>query len=634
MKAKWFVSIATAVLMTASLANADNTIVVTATRSKIKAIKSPSFVSIISKKQIKQQGIDFTKNVLKFVPGLSVSSNGPFGGLTNVFIRGLSSRYTKFLLDGVDVSDPSQTQPYLDFGDITSNSLSRIEIVEGGQSGLYGANAIAGVINMITKTGKGKPYIKYTQEAGSFNTYSENLESGGRIKNTSFYIDVFRMDTKGISKMDKFDNKTHSYSRGDEKDAFYKTALNSRIEFIPKEGIKLGNIIILSKDTSYLDVLSSPPNDSNASNLTAQAKGYRQKSKFIFDKLYLSNKLNRLANLDIDLFYVNHKRKSLSDPQGDYYYKGKRWGYSVKLNRRFGVVKIILGSDYAKEYYKDSGNFKKLRYNIAGFGEAIAQINNLTLQAAAREDHFKTFGNHFTYKVGANYLIPETNTILKANYATGFRAPSIWELYSSPNPSWQFLGGNSSLDPERSKGWSFGVMQYLYGDKITASATYFKNIIKDRITYYTDPATWQSTYKNVKGKTVSDGFETQITAKPADWLSLNVSYTYTKSINPDTGRQSARIPLRVYSGWIKCTTLNSKLSALLDGRYIGRRYDDKNHTHQTGKYAVFDFTTLYKPLNNLELSLTIKNIFNRFYQEVYGYSTLPRSVFAKVSYKF
>jgi len=177
-------------------------------------------------------------------------------------------------------------------------------------------------------------------------------------------------------------------------------------------------------------------------------------------------------------------------------------------------------------------------------------------------------------------------------------------------------------------------MQYLYGDKITASATYFKNIIKDRITYYTNPATWQSTYKNVKGKTVSDGFETQITAKPADWLSLNVSYTYTKSINPDTGRQNLNIPLRVYSGYATVYALHKKLSATLDGKYIGKRYSYGPNNPQTGKYAVFDFTTLYKPLNNLELSLTIKNIFNRFYQEVYGYSTRPRSVFAKVSYKF
>ncbi len=601
-------------------------ITITATKNAVKVAKTPSKVNIITAKQLKEKGIIYVKDALKDIPGIAVSSNGAFGGATSTYVRGLSSYYTKVLIDGIDVSDPSMPPPQFDFANLTTDDIKRIEIVQGAQSGLYGANAVAGVVNIITKKGKGKPYAKYSQKAGSFHTYKETGESGGSLGKFNYYIEGSRLDTDGISKMDKR-HSDGSYSRGDEKDGYHKTGFSSRMEYAFDDSFTVGNVLKLYKTRNYLDNGWSPnwyPDDSAPSNNTPTAKSLRDESHFFMSKFYIDKTLKNFK-IDLNAFYMQNLRYYKS-PSSDY--KGKRWGENVKALYTINRTKITAGIDHTMEKYEDNSPFKKLRYNVGGFLEVEQSIKNLVLQGAAREDHYKTFGNHFTYKLGANYLVMPTNTILKANYSTGFRAPSIYELYAPPVPAYWFLGGNSKLTPERSKSWDFGFVQNLYGNKINLGATYFKNIIRNRIAYY------HSTYKNVKGKTVSDGIELEAKIKPIEPLVIGANYTYTRSKDPDTGEQAARIPLRTYTGYITLKALNNKLINTISGRYIGKRFDDANHTNQTGKYAVFDFTSIYNFNKNLEASVSVKNIFNRFYEEVYGYSTLPRSVFARISYKF
>ena len=640
MKFKRLLALSCAALFIGSYAHAqNNTIVVTATRTQTEVLKTPSPVNVVTQKQMQKQGTIFVKDALKYVPGVSVTSNGAFGGTTSVRIMGLSSRYIKTLIDGIDVSDPSQPQPYYDFANLLPNGINRIEIVQGAQSGLYGANAVGGVINIITKKGKGKPYVKYTQEAGSYSTYKESAETGGKINNVSFYFNALRLDTRGISKMDKYNPKDNSYSRGDEDDSYHQTALNTRLEYDFDDSMNIGTVLMWSKTRDYLDngwyitpSYEYLPDDDASSNNTPSAKSLRLIDHFLLSKLYLNKSFDNLK-IKFNTYYTQTLRYYKSAPNGWKDYKGKKWGSNLIATYTLNKTKLTLGFSQKMDKYEDTTPFKKLRYNYAGFGEILQSIGNLNLQATAREDDFKTFGKHFTYKLGANFLVTQTNTILKANFGTGFRAPSIWELYAPANPTWYFTGGNPNLTPEKSKNWDFGFVQFLpYNSNI--SFIYFKNIIKDRITYYIDPATWESTYQNVKGKTISDGFEIGLKSSPIKFLTIGANYTYTASKDPDTGEQAARIPLRVYTGYITVKPLGDKLTATLDGRYIGKRFDDKYHKHQTGKYAVFDFTLLYNPIKNLEASLTVKNIFDRFYEEVYGYSTLPRSVFATVSYKF
>ena len=617
-----------------------NEIVVTATRNHTEMLSTPSMVNVITASQLKRDGIIYVKDALKMIAGINVVSNGAFGGQTTVNMRGLPGYYTKILIDGVDVSDPSEPQPYYNLADLTVNDISRIEIVQGAQSGLYGSNAIGGVINIITKRGSGKPGAAVSFEAGSHKTYMENASAYGKSGRFSAFLSVSRFDTGGISKMDKYDPDKHSYSRGDEKDSYHKTDASTRLEYEFSKSLKAGWLLKLYKTQNYLDNgwyitpdFKFLPDDSAKSNNTPEARSLRSNDHFAMTKLYIDKHFGAFK-LKVDGFFVQNLRYYKSAPPSWLDYKGKRWGFDVVGTYTFGNTRITGGFTHKIEKYEDTSPFKKLRYNYAGFVELQQLIGDLKLQAVARQDRYKTFGRHFTYKLGASYMIPKTDTVLKANYSTGFRAPSIWELYAPANPSWYFLGGNEDLKPEKAKTWDFGVYQRFFNNRVSLRIRYFASIVKDRIAYWTDPSTWQSTYKNIKGKTHARGVELSLQIRPVRFAKVGLSYTYTKSKNPDTGKQIARLPKSQVNGYVTLIGLNGRLSATVDGRYIGTRFDDSAHTHQTGKYAVFDFTALYKLNSKFEVSLTVKNIFDRFYEEVYGYSTLGRSVFASVNYRF
>ena len=467
MKLKKLLALGCALAMLSTCARAqENVIVVTATRTESNILNTPSQVNVITQKQIEKDGAIFTKGALKYVPGLSIVSNGAFGGTTTVFMRGLSSRYIKTLMDGVDVSDPTLIQPYYDFADLLPDDINRIEVVQGAQSGLYGANAVGGVINIITKRGSGKPHVIVKEELGSDSTFKESAEAGGVSNGLSFYINALRLDTDGISKMDKYNPNDHSYSKGDEDDSYHQTALSTRLEYELGSLSKLGLVLKWYKTRNYLDNgwYVTPdyhyfPDDNAPSNNTPTAKSLRVNKHFLLSKLYITK---QIGNLKINLNgYYTHTFRYFKSAPGWNNYKGRRWGSNILITYKINGTKITAGATGKMDKYEDSSPFKKLRYNYAGFLELLQRIGNIKLQATAREDDFKTFGKHFTYKLGANYLLEKTHTILKANFGTGFRAPSIYELYAPPIPSWYFLGGNKDLDPEKAKSWDFGFIQLI-----------------------------------------------------------------------------------------------------------------------------------------------------------------------------
>jgi vitamin B12 transporter len=630
---------------------ADENVVVTASKIETQIAQTPSYTQVVTQKQIENSGALFAQDALNGLPGISISSNGPFGGQTSFYMRGLRSYYTKYLMDGVNIGDPSLMQSQFDMSSLLPYNLSRIEIVQGSQSGLYGADAIAGVVNFITKKGEGKPHATYTQMYGSFGTYAENLSYSGKVNNFSFYLDGTRFDTSGTSKMNSYNHQTQSYSYGGKQDGYHQTAFNSRLEYDLND-FKIGLLLNAQKTQNYMDQYSPTyfvPDNSSWLNTTYPGKSYREDSENYLTKIYAQKTFNKLT-LKFDTYYFEQLRyykdnysypypPVIPAPQSDFYnnnYKGYRYGNDLQLEYVFSKnFKTVGGINYTVDRMsQDYPNyFSKNRDNIGAFVEFLPSIGNLNLQAAFREDHFQTFGDHGTYKLGASYLFEPTGTILKANWSTGFRAPSLFELYVPSLPARFFSGGNANLSPERSKSWDVGFMQNIFNNKISFGATYFRTTITDRIAYYTNPNTWMSTYENVPGDTVATGIESYIKVKPVKQVELGLNYTYTDSTNPNTNMQTARIPYSVTTGYINYSPID-KLTLHIDGKYIGTRYDDDNHTHQTGRYTVFDGNIAYNITKDLKASLAIYNIFNRFYQDIWGYTTLKRSAYATVSYTF
>ncbi len=619
-----------------NLAFADENVVVTASRTQTQIAQTPSFTQVITQKQIEDSGSMFAQDALNGLPGISIVSNGPFGGQTSFYMRGLSSYYTKYLMDGVNIGDPSLMQSQFDMSSLLPYNLERIEIVQGSQSGLYGADAIAGVINFITKKGEGKPHATYTQTYGSFGTYAENLSYSGKVNNFSFYLDGTRFDTSGTSKMNSYNPQTKSFTYGGKQDGYHQSAFNSRLEYDLSD-FKIGLILNAQKVQNYLD-LNSANYDSYWGNNTYPGKSYRVDSETYLAKLYAQKTIDNLT-LKVDTYYFQNLRYykdgcTSASPYCNYNFKGYRYGGDLQAEYAFNKnFKTVAGVNYTldrmSQYYYPS-YFSKNRDNVGAFIEFLPSIGNLNLQASFREDHFQTFGDHGTYKLGASYFVEPTGTILKANWSTGFRAPSLYELYGQYDG---FPIGNANFSPEQSKSWDLGFMQNLFNNKLSFGATYFRTTITNRIVY--NYSTY--TYDQVPGNTVATGVESYLTFKPIKQVELGLNYTYTDSTNPTTQTQSANIPYSITSGFINVYPIE-KLLIHIDGRYVGTRYyySDYNPAdkHQTGRYAVFNSNISYNITKNLQASLAIYNIFNRFYQDVWGYTTLKRSAYASLSYKF
>jgi vitamin B12 transporter len=614
---------------------ADDNVVVTASKIETQIAQTPSYTQVVTQKQIENSGALFAQDALNGLPGISISSNGPFGGQTSFYMRGLSSYYTKYLMDGVNIGDPSLMQSQFDMSSLLPYNLSQIEIVQGSQSGLYGADAIAGVVNFITKKGEGKPHATYTQMYGSFGTYAENLLYSGKVNNFSFYLDGTRFDTSGTSKQNSYNPQTQSYSYGGKQDGYHQTAFNSRLEY-DLNNFKIGLLLNAQKIQNYIDQYGYRPNNSWPVNTTYPGKSSRIDSESYLTKIYAQKTFNNLT-LKFDTYYFEHLRyyKDQYKSANNFYnynYKGYRYGNDLQLEYIFSKnFKTVGGINYTVDRMsQDYPNyFSKNRDNVGAFIEFLPSIGNLNLQAAFREDHFQTFGDHGTYKLGASYLFEPTGTILKANWSTGFRAPSLYELYGPY--------GSANFSPERSKSWDVGFMQNLFNNKISFGATYFRTTISDMIVY-----SWLSyKYVQVPGNTVATGIESYLKFRPIKQMELGVNYTYTDSTDPNAHMQTARIPYSVTTGYINYSPID-KLTLHIDGKYIGTRYDYSYRygngfygpINQTGRYTVFDGNIAYNITKDLKASLAIYNIFNRFYQDVWGYTTLKRSAYATVSYTF
>ena len=178
-------------------------VVVTATKIETPTTEIGSSVTVVTNDEIERNQHRTLPDVLETVPGLNVVQTGGAGGFTSVFIRGANSNQTKVLIDGIDANDPSEDGRF-DFGQVLTADLARVELLRGPQSGLYGSDALGGVINIITKKGEGPPHFTGTLEGGSFDTFNQSAGLSGSVSrfNYSFNVAHFLVDDTPVTPSD------------------------------------------------------------------------------------------------------------------------------------------------------------------------------------------------------------------------------------------------------------------------------------------------------------------------------------------------------------------------------------------------------------------------------------------------
>ncbi|MBF0387066.1 MAG: TonB-dependent receptor [Candidatus Omnitrophica bacterium] len=592
-------------------------IMVSATKTEALQGEVGSATTVVTSRDIKKSGKTMVVEVLRDIPGLTVASSGALGGATSVYLRGADAGYTLVMIDGVEVNDPMSTDRSFNFANLSTDNVERIEVVRGPQSTLYGADAIAGVINIITKKGSGAPRFAMFSEAGAHNTFSEGVSlSGGRGK-WEYLFSGSRLDSSGIS----------SAFGGAEPDGYKNSTLSSRVGYKFSDNTRLETTGRLNDTTSDADDGSNQDDPNNVvfeRNISSKVElfnaptpEWKQSWSFSYS---LTKKQNKDLSDTVDVGEFVH-----SWFEGDN--KLLAWQHDLSP---VDWSTTTVGVEYQQERgYSDGWYDTSSRLDRRSVDNKACFLQNqfkfwdkLFITPGVRLDNNENFGVQDTYKLSSSYLITATQTRLKGNWGTGFKAPSLYQLYSSY--------GNAALQPGLSKSTDLGFEQAVLNNKLSFGAMVFENNFRNMVDYDFN----ENKYINI-GQAETKGVELDIKFTPVERLKLATNFTYTDTEDKATGRQLLRRPARQFNSsadW----RVSEKARLNLGVTHVGSRKDiDSLWVCITDKaFTVLRLASSFDITKDLQVFGRIENLFDKRYQEVFGYATMGRSAYGGVKLSF
>lgn len=588
-------------------------IVVTATRIATPLRQVGASVSVIDAGLELNKGKVFVLDALRSVPGLVVTQAGGPGGQAVIRLRGEENYRTLVLIDGIRISDPAAPQSLTEFAHLLLSAIDRIEVVRGPQSLLYGADAIGGVVNIITKRGERGLHGTFAVSGGSFETAfgSGTLSGGDEMFDATATVSVYRTD--GFTAREGGPGYV-------EDDGYENVSLHSVIGFQPSDAVRVEGVFRVYDAEAQFDRDNDFNGNADEDNVlyTEQVAGKVSAEFPLFDALsntlsgsYLSQNRTDYANGAPFLFGAT--------------FDAERWrGEYLGTIDLSDTDTLVVGVDYETEEVRTDSSVQE-RWIWGIYGEWAAEpVENLFLTLGARYDENEQFGDHTTMRATAAYLfdlIPgEGETKLRASVGTGFRAPSLFELFD-------LFSGDPTLREEQGDGFDVGFDQPLWDDALTVAVTYFDQTIDDEIRF--DPNLF--IYIQNPGSSSSQGVETRVTLIPTDNVTIEASYTYTDArINSDDledGLPRQRRPRHAWfvegayeflEGDARVAVSAYGAAVAEDGFYIFRTNLDD--------YAVVDLTASYSFVDGWIAAVRGTNVLDEQYQTVAGYATPDAAV--------
>lgn len=580
-------------------------VVVTASRIDTPLSQTNSAITVITAEEIEAGGQSMVTDVLRQVPGVDVSRSGGSGGNVSIFMRGTDNKHTLVLVDGVEYGDPAGIAADANIAHLTTDQIERIEIVRGPQSVIYGSDAIGGVINIITKTGtnQAKPQAHIAAEGGSYNT--RKLQGGFSVGQQSGYLSL------GFSglRSDGFSAVSKEYG-GREKDGYENTSINLN------SGGRLTDLFELKFNLRYSDSThdyDSFPNDADNQADQQSLTTALSTTFHLLDERWLLT----LA------FAHTHLERENHESWGSYDYDGKK--NKVELLNKIRIDPhntLILGAEIERERAKNSFGQDDRATHRALFTEHRVAVGNFTTNLGVRYDEHKEFGSKTTWRIAPSYAFTQTGTRVRAAIGTGFKAPSLYQLYDG-------FSGNPNLHPEKSLGYDIGMEQTLMQGTVIVDVTYFRNDISNYIEWISTGG-WSGEYRNAGGIR-TQGIETTIDIYPADTLNLQLGYTYTDTKNKDDGSRLLKRPL--HKGHVQLNLYPvDKLEINSTLIYVGKR-DDVGDV-ELSSYTLVNLAASYQVTDHMKIFGRIDNLFDKDYEEVAGYGTAGLSAYAGVRLSF
>jgi vitamin B12 transporter len=631
-------------------------VVVSATKTPVPVSHLTSAVEVITGEELERKKIKTVIEGLRLAQGVFASSSGGPGTEATVKMRGAFARHTLVLIDGVIVNSPT-TGSY-DFSSLMTDNIDRIEILRGAQSMLYGSDAVGGVINIYTKKGTGAPTGSAFLEYGSFASLREGAAVSGAKGLFDFSASLSRWDTSSFSAI--------NYRRGAyERDGFHNWQGSGKLGVsLPRDGRLEFNVRWYNSDVSFDGFADSgAPADvfgARQSNRNLILSGtYDQPiTSWWTQKLTLAQANERLQNVSGNTGYnINTGQIITANPAScfpnfDTCFTPFASNLEI-LNRRlelqenFQVVKQLLvtvGYQFREEQGDASGFYgpaqpNKIISSNAGFAQAQVNLwDRLLVTGGVRQDSYNVFGDATTYRVTAGYLLKETGTKFRGSYATGFKAPTLNDLF--------FQGfGNPDLKPEKSQSMDLGIDQSFFQDRLQLNAGYFWNRFNNLIQFIFDPTVCPSSTGacpiNV-GAAKAQGWELGFKFIIMEGLHLRGQYTYTLTRaydNPTTplgeDKRLPRWPVDQASVGLTYQPIEP-VRLTVDYRFVGPRNNDLANTpsQQLSSFNVVNASASYDVTKHWQVFGRVDNLFNTRYEEVLYFGTPIRSVYGGVKFTY
>ena len=558
--------------------------------------------------------------------------NGGHGSTSAIQLRGLPKRYSTVYIDGVKMSDPSSVSGDFDFNHILTSQISRVEILKGNQSSVYGSGAIGGTINITTKKGKPGRQKNTMVNTGSHGTTNYSASYSGSDDDKNFYLGFERFQTEGMSAM------THN----DEKDGYKNNSL------VANYSQNLSNELKFKSNLRFSDTYKQYDKEVDTSTATHNEEEDSIQSSANLMLEYEHNK-QFISGVSLSQTYIkriyNAAPGSGNTIKDNYY--GDRYNYGYKGIYNFDLDNsIIFGIEREDDqigYNKDlTGKKVESFYTTSTYFDYQKRFTeNIFATFGSRFDDNSIAGDEEAHRVTFAYLFDDKSTKIKSSYGTGFRFPSLYEMY------YVYAANSNSLPfvkAENSESFDIGIEKSLSEYGLNFDLTYFNIKYDNVLEGWKDNNSSGAAYttQNADGIVKSQGLELMSGWRASDNLNLNLNYTYTSTYDgaeqddPNanqnyTNKQMVRVPRNIINLQTNFQSPNDKnLSFILNSKWsdMARDYGNGNRTYSDERlddYFVNDFSINYKIWESYNLFFNITNIFDEKYETVRDYSQLDRS---------
>lgn len=613
-------------------------LVVTASATPRPLAALASDVTVLDGAALRARGLVRVEDALRQVPGLTVVQNGSMGSTVSLFMRGGESDYVLVLVDGVKVNQPGGA---FDLSNLTLDNVARIEVVRGPRSALYGSGAVAGVVQIITRDGRGPARAALATRVGSFGRQDWSLDASGGSDRTGYSVGLSRVHTKGIL---PFNN---SYTDDVASGAFHLAPdARTRMRFTAR----------LSHHTYHF------PTDGSGNVVDRNSFTYGHESTL---GLQADRALGRGLDVQLDLGThgvnggTDDAQDGPADTVGVYASSSvdhmRRSSADVRGNVRMGGLVATLGWELEREsdrsvtesssdYGSSSDRSQNSRWNRGYYAQVTGSRRWLSYDGGARLEDNQRFGRLWTWQVGGvARVMGAAGPRLRASLGTGIKEPTFYENFATG-----FARGNPNLEPERSRSWEVGLDQRLMGEDLVLRGTYFDQDFRDLIQYTaTTPSPESPNFYNV-ARARARGVELALdgSAGPV-WGSASWTWLATYVVNPGVGsgpgdefapggallrrpRHSASLEMGA--------TLGGGVALGGAVNVVGARADRDFATYPATRVTLPRYTLVSLEASwnvdraagrrpGVEISVRGDNLLNRSYEEVVGFPAPGRAVY-------